>query len=138
MVCQLRQIFNSPHFLPKFEIQKYYQNEHRFKGFYSRDNLPERIKDGTYVINLAEYMQMLLHIRLLNMYKMLKLLILKILEGNMFLLKLEKLLGIFRIERKNSICAYFCFAFIDFMFAGKTLIDYTNLFSLYHFEKIII
>ena len=118
MVCQLKQIFNSPHFLPKFEIQKFYQNEHRFKGFYSRDNLPERIKDGT--------------------YKMLKLLILKILEGNMFLLKLEKLLGIFRIERKNSICAYFCFEFIDFMFAGKTLIDYTNLFSLYHFEKIII
>ena len=131
MVCQLKQIFNSPHFLPKFEIQKFYQNEHRFKGFYSRDNLPERIKDGTYVINLAEYMQMLLHIRLLNMYKMLKLLILKILEGNMFL-------GIFRIQRKNSIWAYFCFEFIDFMFAGKTLIDYTNLFSLYDFEKIII
>ena len=30
---------------------------------------------------------------------------------------------------------YFCIEFIDFMFAGKTLIDYTNLFSPYGFDK---
>ena len=30
---------------------------------------------------------------------------------------------------------YFCFGFIDFMFAGKTLIDFTILFSPYGFEK---
>ena len=40
-----------PHPLTSFEIQKYYQNEPRFNGVYSRDNLP-RIKDGAYVINL--------------------------------------------------------------------------------------
>ena len=40
-----------PHPLTSFEIQKYYQNEPRFSGVYSRDNLP-RIKDGAYVINL--------------------------------------------------------------------------------------
>ena len=39
--------------LTNFEIQKY-QNEHRFNGVYSRDNLP-KIKDGAYVINLDEY-----------------------------------------------------------------------------------
>ena len=30
---------------------------------------------------------------------------------------------------------YFCIGFIDFMFAGKTLIDFTSLFSPYDFEK---
>ena len=43
-----------PHSLTNFEVQKYYQNEPRFNGVYSRDNLP-KIKDGAYVINLDEY-----------------------------------------------------------------------------------
>ena len=43
-----------PHPLTNFEIQKYYQDEYRFNGVYSRDNLP-KIKDGAYVINLNEY-----------------------------------------------------------------------------------
>ena len=34
---------------------KYYQNEPRFNGVYSRDSLPNKIKDGAYVINLDEY-----------------------------------------------------------------------------------
>ena len=48
-----------PHPLTNFEIQKHYQNELRFDGVYSRDNLPEcrsnEIKDGAYMINLDEY-----------------------------------------------------------------------------------
>ena len=44
-----------PHPLTNFEIQKYYENETRFTGVYSRNNLPEKIKDGTYVINLDKY-----------------------------------------------------------------------------------
>ena len=32
-------------------------------------------------------------------------------------------------------CGYFCIEFIDFMFAGKTLCDYTSLFSPYDLEK---
>ena len=44
-----------PHPLTNFEIQKYYQNESRFNGVYSRDNLSDKIKDGTYIINLNEY-----------------------------------------------------------------------------------
>ena len=39
--------------MTNFEIQKYYQNESRFNGVYSRDNLPN-IKDGVYVINFDE------------------------------------------------------------------------------------
>ena len=44
-----------PHPLTKFETQKYYENESRFNGVFSRDNLHKNIKDGAYVINLDEY-----------------------------------------------------------------------------------
>ena len=37
-----------------FEIQKYYQNEPKFNGVYSRNNLPKK-KDGAYIINLDEF-----------------------------------------------------------------------------------
>ena len=43
-----------PHPLKIFEIQKYYKNEPRFNGVYSRYNLP-KIRDGAYVKNLDEY-----------------------------------------------------------------------------------
>ena len=42
------------HPLTNFQIQKYYQNERRFNGVYSRDN-PSKMKDGAYVIHLDEY-----------------------------------------------------------------------------------
>ena len=32
-------------------------------------------------------------------------------------------------------CVYICIGFIDFMLAGKTLAEYTNLFSLNNFKK---
>ena len=35
------------HPLTNFEIQKYYQNEPKFNGVYSRDNL-QKIKDWAY------------------------------------------------------------------------------------------
>ena len=44
-----------PHPLTNFEIQEYYQNEPRFNGVFSRDNLPDSLKNGAYVINLDEY-----------------------------------------------------------------------------------
>ena len=45
----------TPHPLANLEIQTYYQNGPRFIGVYSRDNLPDKIKDGAYVINIDEY-----------------------------------------------------------------------------------
>ena len=45
-----KNIFNST---PSFN--KYCQSEPRFNGVCSRDNLPHKIKDGTYVINPDEY-----------------------------------------------------------------------------------
>ena len=43
-----------PHPLTNFEMKKYYQNQPRFNGVYSRDNLTE-IKDEADEIDLDEY-----------------------------------------------------------------------------------
>ena len=42
------------HPLTIFEIQKHYQNEPRFNGLYSRNNLPKKLKDEANLINLDE------------------------------------------------------------------------------------
>ena len=41
--------------LTNFEIHKYYKNEPRFNGVFSRNNLLKKTKDGAYIINLDEY-----------------------------------------------------------------------------------
>ena len=43
------------HPLTNIETSEYYKNELRFNGIYSRNNLPNKIKKGAYVINLDEY-----------------------------------------------------------------------------------
>ena len=44
--------------------------------------------------------------------------------------------NIYRVQANDSvICEYFCIGFTDFMLAGKTLTDYTALFSPYDFNK---
>ena len=44
--------------------------------------------------------------------------------------------NIYCVQANDSVmCGYFCIGFIEFMLVGKTLIDYTNLFSPYDFNK---
>ena len=43
-----------PHPVTNFKIQKYYQNEHKLNGVYSRNSL-SNIKDGAYIINLLKH-----------------------------------------------------------------------------------
>ena len=44
--------------------------------------------------------------------------------------------NIFRIQAYDSImCGYFCIEFINYKLKGKTLLDYTNLFSPNDFKK---
>ena len=135
-----------PHPLTNFEIQKYYQNEPRFNGSFSRDNLP-RIKDGAHIINLDEYSDSGTHCVALHLGEAspkdvqnnnVTYLILS--EQNIFGKKFvnNKTIktNIFRIQANDSImCGYFCIGFIDFMLAGKTLTEYTNLFSPNNFKK---
>ena len=130
-----------PHPLTNFEIQKYYQNEPRFNGAYSRDNLP-KAKDGAYIINLDEYsgigthwVAMYVQINDVTYFdsfgvehiaKQIRTFI-----GNK---NIEK--NIFRIQAYDSImCGYFCIGFIDSMLAEKTLTEFTNLFSTNNFKK---
>ena len=121
-----------PHPLTNFETQKYCQNEPRFNGIYSRDNLQE-IKDGEYIINLDEYSDIGTHwvasyvqnnvtyfdsFRVEHIPK----------EIRTFIGNKNIKTNIFRIQTYDSIvCGYFCIGFIDFMLAGKTLTDFTNL-----------
>ena len=131
-----------PHCLIDFEIQKCYQNEPRFNGVYSRDNLP-KIKDGAYVINLDEYSDIgtqwvALYVQNNNVTyfdSFAEEYISK--EIRTFIDRsLSITTNIFRIQAYDSImCGYFCIGFIDFMLAGKTLIEYTNLFSPNNFKK---
>ena len=44
--------------------------------------------------------------------------------------------NIFRIQDNESImCGFYCIAFIEYMLPGKTLLDYTNLFSPNDYKK---
>ena len=138
-----------PHPLTNFEIQKYYQNEPRFNGSFSRDNLP-RIKDGAHIINLDEYSDSGTHCVALHLGEAspkdvqnnnVTYLILS--EQNIFGKKFvnNKTIktNIFRIQANDSIMSgYFCIGFIDFMLARKTLIEFANIFSPITFKKIMI
>ena len=53
-----------------------------------------------------------------------------------FIARKKIITNIYRIQAYDSImCGYFCIGFINFMFNGKILTDYTNLFSPNDFKK---
>ena len=131
-----------PHPLTNFEIQEYYQNEHRFNGVYSRDNLPNKINDGAYVINLDEYLDIGTH--WIALYVINKTVIYFDSFGveriskeiKKFVNNKNIIANIFRIQAYDSVmCGYFCIGFIDFMFNGNSLTDLTNLFSSNNLKK---
>ena len=129
------------HPLTNFEIQKYYQNEPKFNGAYSRDNLPDKIKDETYVINLHKYSD--IRTRWITLYA---------LNNNVtyfdsfgaenipkeikiFIDKSIVVTNILRIQTYDSVmCRYFCIGFIELMLKGKTLTNFTDLFSPNNFK----
>ena len=134
--------FNVAPSFHKFEIKKYYENEPRFNGVYSRDNLPKIIKNGTYVINLDEYADVGTH--WIALYaKNNEVIYFDSFSIEHFPKEIKRFIrhkdiktNIFRIQAYNSIISgYFCIRFIDLMFANKTLIDFTSLFSPYDVEK---
>ena len=119
------------HPLTNLEIQKHYQNEPKFNGVYSRNKLP-KIKDGAYVINLDEYKSIETHWIYFNTFgseHVLK-------EIKRFIGNKNIITNNYRIQAYDSIiCGYFYTGFIDFMLKGKSLLDYTNLFSPNEYEK---
>ena len=131
-----------PHPLTNFEIQKYYKNEPRFNGVFSRNNLPKKIKDGAYVINLDEYANVGTHwialffnrneIVYFNSFG-----VEHVPEGIKEFIRNKNIkANIFWLQANDSVlCGYFCVGFVDFMLAGKKLTDYKNLFSPHDFKK---
>ena len=138
--------------MTNIEISEYYKNEPRFNGVYSRNNLPNKIKKGVYVINLDEYKNTgthwvslfvktneIIYFDSFGVEHIPK-------EINKFVRSKEPgsavdsnkkiKANIFRIQAYDSImCGYFCIEFINHMLKGKTLLDYTNLFSPNDFKK---
>ena len=131
-----------PHPLTNFQIQKYYQNEPRFNGVSSRNNLPLKIKDKAYVISLDEFADVGTYWIALFCNRN------EIAYFDSFGVEhipeeIKEFIGnknikanIFRVQANDSVmCGYFCIGFIDFMLAGKKLTDYTSLFSPHDFKK---
>ena len=120
---------------------KYYKNEPRFHGVYSRDNLPKTIRKGAYVINLDEYNDIGTHwiaLYVRNNCIYFDSFGVKYIpnEIKQFIGSKDIISNIFKLQPYDSImCGYFRIAFIDFMFAGKTLLQFTNLFLPYDFKK---
>ena len=130
------------HPLTNFKIKEYYQNEPRFNGVFSRDNLPNSIKNGVYVVNLDEYHDIGTHwVALYVNNKSVTYFDSSGVEHipkeiMKFINRKEIITNIYRIQAYDSImCGYFCIGFINFMFNGKSLTDYTNLFSPNDFNK---
>ena len=120
----------------------YYQNEPRFNGVYSRNNLSEKIQDGAYVINLDEYSDTGTHWR--GLYVNNKTVtyfdsfgvehIPK--EIKKFINNKNIKANISRLQAYDSVmCEYFCIGFIDFMLKGNNLTEFTNLFPPNDFKK---
>ena len=138
------------HPLTNIEISEYYKNEPRFNGVYSRNNLPNKIKKGAHVINLDEYENTGTHWVALfvkpkytvyfdsfgieHIPKEINKFINNDTTKSSAIARIKS--KIFRIQAYDSImCRYFCIEFINYMLKGKTLLDYTNLFSPNDFKK---
>ena len=135
----------TPHLLTNFEIQEYYQNEPRFNGVFSRDNLPNSVKNGACVINLHEYRDIgtqwvalyvnnkaITYFDFFGVEHIAK-------EIIKFTDNKNIIKNIYRTQAYDSVmCGYFCIGFINFMFNGNSLTDYTNLFSPNDLKKTII
>ena len=138
------------HPLANIEINEYYKNEPRFNDVYSRNNLPNKIKKGAYVINLDEYENTVTHWVALfvktneaiyfdsfgteHIPKEINKFINNDTTKSSSLKRIKS--NMFRIQAYDSImCGYFCIEFINYMLKGKTLLDYTNLFSPNDFKK---
>ena len=95
----------------------------------------QKIKDGAYIINLNEYSDIgthwvALHVNNNYVHYFDSFGVEHIPEKiKAFINNKNIKTNIFRVQAYDSImCGYFCIGFIDFMLAGKTLTEYTNLF----------
>ena len=98
--------------------------------------MPDKIKDGSSVVNLDKYSDIGTH--WIALYVNNKTVTYSDSFGvehiskeiKKFIKNKNIIANIFRIQAYDStMCGYFCIGFIDFMFNGNSLIDFTNIFS---------
>ena len=131
-----------PHPLTNFEIQRYYQNEPRFNGVFSINNLPKTIKDGAYSINYADvgthWIALFCNGNEIVCFDSFGVEHVPE-EIKEFVVNKNIKANIFRVQADDSVmCGYFYKGFIDFMLVGKKFTDYTSLFSPHDFKKTMI
>ena len=121
----------------------YYQNKPRFNGGYSRDNLPDKIRDGACVINLDEYSD--IGTQWIALYVNSKTIEYSVSFGlehipkeiKNFINNKNIIVNIFIIQAYDSVMSgHFCIGFINFMFKGNSLTDSTGLFPPNNSKKI--
>ena len=112
-----------------------------YPAIYSRNNL-SKIKDRTYIINIDEYKSIgthwiTLYVNVENLTRFDSFGAEHIPKEIKKFIRHENIItNIYRIQAYDSIiCGYFCIGFIAFMLKGKSLLDYTNLFSPNDYEK---
>ena len=128
-------ILNSTSSFNKLWNEKIYENEPKFNGVYSRNNLPKKIKDGAYVIKLDEHAHVGTHWIAL-FFNRSEIVYLDSFGVEHVPEKIKEFVGnknitanIFRVQANSSVmCGYFCIGFIDFMLAGKKLTDFSRFF----------
>ena len=122
-------------------MQKFYQNEPKFNGVYSKNSLP-KIKDWAFVIYLNGYKSIGTHRIDLNAN-----------DDNVTYFdsfgveyipkEIRRFIGnkniktnVYRIQTYDSVMwGYYCIRFIDFMLKDKSLLEYANLFSPNDYEQ---
>ena len=97
--------------------------------------MPKTIKNGAYIINLDEYADIGTHWIVLYV-KNNDVIFFDSFGAELAPKEIKKFIGhkniktnIYRIQTDNSImCGYFCIEFFDFMFVGKSFINFTSFF----------
>ena len=103
--------------------------------------MPDKIKDGAYVINLDEYSDIVTHWIALYLNTTTMTFGVEHIpkEIKKFINNKNIIANIFRIQAYDSVmCGYFCIGVIDFMLKGNNLTDFRNLFSPNNFKKMMI
>ena len=132
--------------MTNFEIMDYFKEVKGFNGVFSRNNLPT-LKNGAYIINLDHSRNTRTHWVVVFVKKdeviyfdsfgveyIPKEIMERIKHSSLRNKNIKT--SIFRIQDNNSVkCGYFCILFNQYMLKGKTLTDYTNLFSPWDFKK---
>ena len=138
-------IFETTSSFNKLLNSKVIPKQASFNGVFSWDNLPKKIKDGAYVINLDEYADVGIN-RIGLFCTKIEIVCFDSFGVEYVPEEIKEFIeyknikaNIFRVKANNSMMwGYFCIGFIDFMLPGKKVTDFTSSFSPQTLKKLIV